>query len=308
MAEDAQHQHAQQPDSDQSNAGKAVHAQNEAIQGNGAMNEFTAPHLVLSSPAGIATSTPESTHLQSGEHVAVTGGGHISLAAGKSLFASVAEKISLFVSKAGMKLFAARGKVEIQAQNDNVEIIAEQVLKLISTKAKIEITAAQEILFNVGGSYVRINAKGIEHGTDGSWISYAGKHKLEGPKNLNAINQEEFERAQPKKFSQQVFVDPALWNLPSGARMLKYKFLSRTNQVLGSGTLDAEGKSKPLFTDSSEPTLIEVDVNDGKWEQLVFDRPAAISVPGDAPQVVFDYDHAGVDEASIEGPDDTLPT
>nr|WP_314547717.1 type VI secretion system Vgr family protein [uncultured Massilia sp.] len=307
-AEDARQRQAQQSGTDQEDVGEAVRAQNEAIRGEGPGNEFATPQLVLSSPAGIATSTPQSTHVQSGEHVALTGGGHISLAAGKSLFASVAEKISLFVSKAGMKLVAARGKVEIQAQSDNVEVIAEQVLKLISTKANIEITAAKEILLNAGGSYLRINAKGIEHGTGGLWVSYAGQHKIEGPKNLAAVNQTAFEQGIPKRFSQQVFVDPALWDLPSGTRTLKYKFYSRTGQVLGSGAFDSEGKSKPLFTDSGEPAHVEVDVNGGKWEQLVFDRPDGIDVPEDTPEVVFDYDHEPIADAETDEPDDTLQT
>jgi hypothetical protein len=45
--------------------------------------------------------------------------------------------------------------------------------------------------------------------------------------------------------------------------------------------LDAEGKSKPLFTDSRKRTGIEVDLNDGQWNQLVFDRAAAISMQDD---------------------------
>jgi type VI secretion system secreted protein VgrG len=79
-----------------------------------------------------------------------------------------------------------------------VEIIAEQVLKLISTKMNIEISAAKEIILNAGGSYIRINANGIEQGTGGTWQSNAGQHKLEGPKSMAAANQAEFEKALPR--------------------------------------------------------------------------------------------------------------
>jgi type VI secretion system secreted protein VgrG len=85
-----------------------------------------------------------------------------------------------------MKLFAARGKVEIQAQSDNVEIIAEQVLKLISTRQNIEIAADKEILLHAGGSYIRISAKGIEQGTAGKWEAHAASHAATGPQNLDA--------------------------------------------------------------------------------------------------------------------------
>jgi type VI secretion system secreted protein VgrG len=75
--------------------------------------------------------------------------------------------------------------------------------------------------------------------------------------------------------------------------------------VLGRGALDGEGKSTRLFTDSSEPATVEIDVNGGKWEQLVCERHPDISVPDGVPELVFDFADGAVDEASIEGPDDS---
>jgi len=297
-AEAAQQQNAQGANQDQSDAVEALKAQFDAIRGERiAQGEFSAPHIVISSPAGIASSTPESTHLQSGRHTAVSSGGHLSLATGKSLFASIREKISMFAANAGIKIFAGKGKVEIQAQSDNVEIIAEQVLKIISTKQKIEITAAKEILLTAAGSYIRIDGKGIEHGTGGKLKMHASMHEMAAAKNMDFIRQAEFERAEPKKYSQQVFVDPALWNLPSGVRTLKYKFLSDTNQLLGRGTFDGSGKTKPLFTAESQPAFIEVDVNNGKWEQFLTER---VDRSTDAPSLVFDYEGHGRDDIDTE--------
>ena len=181
----SQQHKAQQAGRDQSDVSKAIKSQNDAIRGTGAaMGELSEPHLVLASPAGIETSTSKSTHIQSDMHTALSTGEHLSIATGKSLFASITEKLSLFVQNAGMKLFSAKGKVEIQAQSDNIEIIAEQVLKLISTKLNIEISADKEILLNAGGSFIRISAKGIEQGTNGSWIAHAASHAMPGPQNL----------------------------------------------------------------------------------------------------------------------------
>lgn len=183
----AQQHLAQQPEVDQGAAGAALAAQNDAIRGSGkALGELGEPQLVLSSPAGIASSTARSTHVQSDRHTVLTTGEHLSISTGKSLLASLTEKLSVFVYKAGMKLFAAKGKVEIQAQSDNVEIIAEQVLKLISTKQNIEIGANQEILLHAGGSFIRISAKGIEQGTSGKWEAHAATHAATGPQNLDA--------------------------------------------------------------------------------------------------------------------------
>lgn len=183
----AEQHFAQQPGADQNAAGAALKAQTDGIGGTGqAQGELAEPHIVLSSPAGIASSTARSTHIQSDRHTVLNTGEHLSITTGKSLFASLTEKLSVFVYKAGIKLFAAKGKVEIQAQSDNIEIIAEQVLKLISVKQKIEIGANHEILLHAGGSFIRISAKGIEQGTNGKWEAHAASHAATGPQDLDA--------------------------------------------------------------------------------------------------------------------------
>ena len=73
----------------------------------------------------------------------------------------------------------------IQAQSDSIEIIADQVLKVISAKKSIEIAAAEEILLTAKGSYIKINAAGIEHGTPANWVAYAGSHGMPGPQSLS---------------------------------------------------------------------------------------------------------------------------
>ncbi|WP_269112986.1 DUF2345 domain-containing protein [Burkholderia anthina] len=49
-----------------------------------------------------------------------------SIAAGTSLVAAAVEKFSLFVQKAGMKLFAAKSKVEIAAKPDALSLFADR--------------------------------------------------------------------------------------------------------------------------------------------------------------------------------------
>ncbi len=121
-----------------------------------------APWLHMASPAGITLSTPESTHLAQGRSLSLSSGEDANIATGKSLVASISEKLSLFVQKAGIKLFAARGKVEMQAQSDNLEATARRDLGVTSTEDKIDFAAAEEILLVSGGAYVRIKGGNIE--------------------------------------------------------------------------------------------------------------------------------------------------
>lgn len=144
-------------------------------------NRFKEPVLLAASAAGIGLTTPESIHAHAGEHITFSSGKDTNLAVGQSLVASVTEKISLFVRKAGIRMFAAKGKVEIQAQSDDLDIIAEKVLRLLSTTDRIEIGAKTEILLTAGGSSIRLNQAGITEGTSGAWTAHASTHSMPGP-------------------------------------------------------------------------------------------------------------------------------
>jgi type VI secretion system secreted protein VgrG len=130
----AQHYGAQEKqDSQQEGAVQDLKSQNQGIRGGkGEFPELAAPHLVVASPAGIELSSAQSTHIASSRHTAITTGKSLSIASIDGLFASIGKTFRLFVHKAGMKLIAAGGKVSVQAQDDDVEIIANKVLALLS--------------------------------------------------------------------------------------------------------------------------------------------------------------------------------
>ena len=159
-------------------------ASREKYTGDGQQqaNRFKDPILLMAAPAGIGATTPGSTHLHSGEHVTLSAGSEINMTTGKSLVASIKEKISLFAYNAGIKLFAAKGKVEIQAQSDDLDLIAEKVLRIISTTDRIEIWAKKEIVLGADGSAIVINGAGITDMTRGHRISHNSEFSLPGPK------------------------------------------------------------------------------------------------------------------------------
>jgi type VI secretion system secreted protein VgrG len=151
--------------------------------GKGNANRFKEPILLAGSPAGIGLATPKGTHVHAGAEVTLSSGQDTNVAVGKSLLASVAEKISLFAFNAGVKLFAAKGKVEVQAQSNDLDLIAEKVVRLLSTTASIDIHAKEEVTISAGGSFIKINASGITNGTSGKWVAQASMHEMPGPAN-----------------------------------------------------------------------------------------------------------------------------
>lgn len=186
LAEIAQKNGAQEAADNQENVAAFLKKQNEAIQGKapGAGNfpELNKPHLVLASPAGIATTTSGDTHLASDRHTALTSGKSLSLAAGTNLFASIRQTFRLFVQKAGMKMVAAAGDIDLQALKDNIKLLAK--LEITHTANRITISAKEEVVINGGGSYAKFTAGGIEHGTKGNFVAHAAHHSFIDPKSM----------------------------------------------------------------------------------------------------------------------------
>ena len=136
--------------------------------------------MLLASPNGIALTTPEDIVLQATQDIAESAQGSINLSAQKNIIAHAQDKVSLFAAQKGLKAFAAKGKVELQAQDDAIEAIARKVIKLISTEDKIEITSPKEIVLTAGGSQLKINGDGIFTTTGGKFESKAGQHRFVG--------------------------------------------------------------------------------------------------------------------------------
>ena len=185
LAKLAQQSGAQEGE-DQAKTVAAIKAQNDSIKGGagakGSFPQLAAPHLLLASPAGIEATTRASIHLSSDQHTAITTGQDLSIAGGGSLFASVRHAFRLFVHKAGMRLVAAAGDIDLRALSDSVNVLAK--LNITQTANRITISAKEEVVINGGGSYAKFSAGGIEQGTTGTFVAHAAKHSLPGPNSI----------------------------------------------------------------------------------------------------------------------------
>jgi type VI secretion system secreted protein VgrG len=186
LAQIAQKNGAQEAGSNQGDVAAVLQAQDKAItgaaSGNGGFPGLAKPHLVLASPAGIATTTAGDTHIASDRHTAITTGKDLSFATGMSLFASIRHAFRLFVQKAGIKMVAATGDIDVQALSDNIKLLAK--LEISHTANRITISAKEEVVINGGGSYAKISAGGIELGTNGTFVAHASSHSLVDAKNM----------------------------------------------------------------------------------------------------------------------------
>jgi len=187
LAQIAQEHNAQEAGDNQSSVAKAIQAENESIHGSYAspkdFPELTKPHLVVTSPAGIVTATTFDTHLISERHTAITSGKSLSLAAEANIFASVRQAFRLFVQKAGMKMVAAAGDIDVQALSHSIKMLAK--LDITQSANRIIISAEEEIVLNGGGSYAKFGSGSIELGTSGTFTAHAETHSFPSSKSMN---------------------------------------------------------------------------------------------------------------------------
>jgi type VI secretion system secreted protein VgrG len=185
----AQQHHAQTANAGQSDAIRTIEAQNDAIRGGQRTHENPSPEmtradLLIASAAGIAATAADSTHFASVNDYAVTAGRDYSLSAGRSYHASVRGSISLFAYQDGMKFFAAKGVMQMQAQSGPMELAALKDLTISSTDGKVVITASKEVWIGAGGSYVQINGSGIINGSPGPILEKGATWDVPGPDSM----------------------------------------------------------------------------------------------------------------------------
>ncbi len=145
------------------------------------------PVIVAGAPAGIALSTPQHIQLSANQNQILTAGGNTEISALKRIALVAKKTLVVFVHEMGMKLVAAAGKIEMQAQTDGIDITAMKGISITSSQDEIVISATKKITLQCGGSYLTIDPTKIENGTGGDFkvksaaFDYAGPAKLDMP-------------------------------------------------------------------------------------------------------------------------------
>ncbi|WP_418457939.1 type VI secretion system Vgr family protein [Citrobacter braakii] len=218
---------------------------------NIALNNLTQPGIVLNAPEHISISSPKSVRLSSGsESVGLVAGGNTDISVMKKFTAVAGEAISLLALKLGIRLFAAKGKVEIQAQDDGIDAVAKKDITVTSVEGKVLVTAADELVLNCGGAYIKLSGGNVEIGC---------------PKNilLKSISVQKMSTTDfrippielPKGFEERFTVrDQKTGDIVPFAR---YRITTEKGQIF-EGRTDAEGKTASVYTALPESLKVEL--------------------------------------------------
>ncbi|UXI51610.1 type VI secretion system Vgr family protein [Acinetobacter variabilis] len=220
--------------------------------------------MLLCAPNSIALSTNEDLYLSADQQINHSAADNINFSTQKSLIAHAQDKISLFAAQQGLKAVAAKGKVELQAQDDAIETIARHKVKIISTEDRIEIISPKEIVLTAGGSQLKINGQGVFGVTGGKFECKAGQHIFkEGAKTIYEIP--ELPKSGP-------YAVDFLFNSLGGSGIEGAEvtmFIPENKEILWEGKTDSNGKTQ--LSISQEWVAYEALVGFKQWSNIFED-------------------------------------
>ncbi|MZY07711.1 type VI secretion system tip protein VgrG [Acinetobacter pittii] len=229
-------------------------------QDNAKAKTFKEAIMLLASPNSVALSSNEDIHLSADGQINQTAGDSINLSTQKNLIAHAQNKISLFAAQEGARLYAGKGKVEIQAQGDGADLIARKAVQVISTEDKIEATAAKEIVLTAGGSQVKITGSGIFMTTSGKFEVKAGQHLFMGGGSTNSSLPYLPEQGKQKYGVWFDVMDKQGNKLKPGTG---YIIFDENDKEIERGKLDRTGLVKLETEEPNKQYKIHVVINDG---------------------------------------------
>jgi len=146
--------------------------------------------LLMSAPGGIAQVSPQSIQISSGQNFIQTSGENSDFSVFKKFTVAAGEIISLFAKTLGIKIYANKGKVDIQAQGDEMALTSLKAMKIISKSDEVYIQASKKLTLSCGKTAVVIEPSGITILTPGDVNAKCAS--------INQLAPQSFSPAQPE--------------------------------------------------------------------------------------------------------------
>ncbi|HDQ5098785.1 TPA: type VI secretion system tip protein VgrG [Escherichia coli] len=218
------------------------------------VKDLTQAAILLSAPKGVAIASGEHLQLAASKNLIANAGNHADIGVVKNMFIGVGQALSVFVRKAGIKLFANKGAISVQAQNDLMELLAQKSIEITSTEDEIKITAKKKITLNGGGSHIRLDACGIEAGTPGEYNVKAGYYGRK-PKAKLTPELMAFPVIKSEDFNQSFI----LLDENTGQPLINWPYeLELESGLKMSGITDENGNTELISSDKEEVVNISV--------------------------------------------------
>lgn len=144
------------------------------------VEKFGAPIVLIDGAASVNLATPASAVLFAGQQLSWTTQGDVHMAAAHTVASVSANATSLFTHAGGIQAIAANGPVSLQAHTDQLEILADKEITVISVNDSIEIKASRKITLQAGQSSITLDGGDITFACPGNFTVKGGQHFFNG--------------------------------------------------------------------------------------------------------------------------------
>ncbi|HDR9045628.1 TPA: DUF2345 domain-containing protein, partial [Burkholderia vietnamiensis] len=177
--------------------------------------------------------------------------------------------------KLGIKIFAAKGPVELQAQSNAMALTAEKDVSIASANGKVNLSAAKELILECGGAFIKIADGNITLGGPGDLFLKVLTIQKQGAQSLNLPVPQLPVPAGVEMFSQRLDVSPLLgkeFSLP--LHHIPYAVKDSTGRIVDSGMLDEAGYTGRTFTKQS--SKLKYHIGNDPWRLFLDSKHAEI--------------------------------
>lgn len=148
--------------------------------GSDPVEAFAKPFVVLDTPSTAAFTSEAGIAGFSGMDLSVAARGDLQQTAGATYASVSGQTTSLYTHKGGIKVFAANGPVNLRAHTDELKILADQDVTVISVDDVISIGASTKIELIAGQSSVVFEGENITFTTPGKFEAKFSAHAFLG--------------------------------------------------------------------------------------------------------------------------------
>ncbi|HZE91450.1 MAG TPA: type VI secretion system Vgr family protein, partial [Rhizobacter sp.] len=144
------------------------------------VERFAKPYVLLDTPSAAVFASPAAIASFSGQDTSLTAQGDVHAAAAHTVSLVSGQTTSLYTHQGEFQAIAANGNLSLRAHTDQMEILADKDITVVSVNDEITITASQRIEMVGGDSKVVLNGANIDFVTSGVFSVKAAQHNWAG--------------------------------------------------------------------------------------------------------------------------------
>ena len=224
------------------------------LDGAQPVEKFGASIVLMDSAASINWATPASTVVYAGQQLGWTTQADLHLTAAHTVSSVAASANSLFTHAGGIQAIAGNGAVSLQAHTDQLEILADKEITVISVNDCIEIKASQKIVIQAGQASVTLDNTNITFACPGKFSVKGGKQMFDGGSRETA-SFKPLPSSTAGLFNRKVY----LYDATSGKAHMGMPYLLRlVSGTVYHGTTDDEGYTEVAQGEAAETMKVYV--------------------------------------------------